>query len=67
MGLDNIHGQMDVSIKETILKEKEMEMEKWHMKINNNMMVIGKMVKNMVRVSIDQLTNNLLDNGIEDN
>lgn len=37
------------------------------MKINNNMMVIGKMVKNMVRVSIDQLTNNLLDNGIEDN
>lgn len=28
MGLDNIHGQMDVSIKETILKEKEMEMEK---------------------------------------
>ncbi len=67
MDLDNIHGLMDVSIKETILKEKEMEKEKWYIKINKNMMEIGKMVKNMVKVSIDQLTNNLLGNGIEDN
>ena len=31
------------------------------------MMEIGKMVKNMVKVSIDHLINNSLDNGIEDN
>ena len=64
MVLENINGQMDVFIVVVTPTEKEMEREKWFIKMENNIKEIGLMDKKMEEVSIALVMSNLWDNGV---
>lgn len=67
MDMVNTHGQLAVSIKDHMKREREMEKVAWFIKMDKYMMEIGKMERNMEMVFIELETNNLMENGIKAN